>query len=203
FQRIPNPKRRWCSAILCTFNGEDPPFTSSQTKTSLFPWSLGLLPIYFGSLGFCYILVFSCMLFLQWRKGIQQKQRAKAWVKQMKTESYFQRALAHKAEKEAQPETKPEVCSSESIQKLQGSFLSSEIAIASSANSFPSDRDPYKPVFQEIPCACALSHLPPLLEHSASYPCSSIPAKCTPFNSLLKPAMLKNEAYNIGSNISV
>uniref|UniRef100_A0A670IJ94 Testis expressed 38 n=1 Tax=Podarcis muralis TaxID=64176 RepID=A0A670IJ94_PODMU len=148
-----------------------------------------LLPIYFGSLGFCYMLVFICMLFLQWRKGIQQKRRAKAWVKQLKTESYFQRALAHK---EAEPGNKAEACSpeSDSIRKPQDSFSASEITIDSSGDSIPSAQEPYKPVFQEIPCTCVLSHMPPLLEHSASYPCSSIRTKSMPFNSPLKSATL-------------
>ncbi|XP_053248527.1 testis-expressed protein 38 isoform X1 [Podarcis raffonei] len=161
----------------------------------------GLLPIYFGSLGFCYMLVFICMLFLQWRKGIQQKRRAKAWVKQLKTESYFQRALAHK---EAEPGNKAEACSpeSDSIRKPQDSFSASEITIDSSGDSIPSAQEPYKPVFQEIPCTCVLSHMPPLLEHSASYPCSSIRTKSMPFNSPLKSATLTKEAYNLCSSIS-
>ncbi|XP_062992610.1 testis-expressed protein 38 [Elgaria multicarinata webbii] len=168
--------------------------------------SSGLLPIYFGSLGFCYILVFSCMLFLQWRKQIHQKQRARAWVKQMKTESYFQRALTQRADKETQPGTKAEVCKPEfdSNSKPQDSFLSREITNDCQRDSMCSipDSDPYKPVFHEIACVCTLSHLPPLLEHSASYPCTSIPAKSMPFNSHLKSAMLKSESYNIGSSIS-
>ncbi|XP_053099913.1 testis-expressed protein 38 [Hemicordylus capensis] len=167
--------------------------------------SSGLLPIYFGSLGLCYILVFSCMLLLQWRKRIQRERRAKAWMERMKMEWFFYRALAHWADKDTQPGIQADICNleSDSIPKPQGSFLSSEITTESSTDSFPSlPAEPYIPVFQEVPCACALSHLPPLLEHSASYPCSSIPAKSTPFNSPLKFAMLKNESYHDGSSIS-
>ncbi|KAJ6659461.1 hypothetical protein lerEdw1_018695 [Lerista edwardsae] len=160
------------------------------------------LPIYFGSLGFCYILVFSCMLFLQWRKGIQRDRRARAWVQRKKMEWSMYRTLALYPDKETQPGTK-EVLGS-SIPQPQGSFLSNDIATGSSSASFLSlpNADPYKPVFQEIACASALSHLPPLLDHSASYPCSSIPAKSTPFKSPLKFAILKNESYHDGSSIS-
>ncbi|XP_042318932.1 testis-expressed protein 38 [Sceloporus undulatus] len=167
--------------------------------------SSGLLPAYFGSLGFCYFLVFGCMLFFQWRKRIHQRQRAKAWVKQLKAETYFQHALSHRADKEALPETKAQVCNPtpHKILQPQDNFSSNEATTERSDNSnssFP-DSDPCKPVFQEIPCACALSYLPPLLEHSASYPCSSIPVRSTAFSSL-KSAALKNESYNTGSSIS-
>uniref|UniRef100_A0A8D2IN34 Uncharacterized protein n=1 Tax=Varanus komodoensis TaxID=61221 RepID=A0A8D2IN34_VARKO len=109
-------------------------------------------------------------------------------------------------DKETQRETNTEVHSPEfkSITKPQGSFLSNEIINESQGDPTPPfpDPDPYKPVFQEIPCACALAHLPPLLEHSASYPCSSIPAESTPFPSPLKSAMLKNESHSFGRSIS-
>ncbi|XP_025027449.1 testis-expressed protein 38 [Python bivittatus] len=163
-----------------------------------------LLPVYFGSLAFCYILVFSCMLFLQWRKRILQKRRAKVWVKQLKAESYFQHALAHRADEEAQPKTKAAICNPDSIPEPQSTFLSSENIVESNDNSVPSlpDSAPYKPIFQEVVCACALSHLPPLLAHSASYPCSTIPAGSSLFSSPLKPTILKNDPYGIGSRIS-
>nr|XP_060628625.1 testis-expressed protein 38 [Anolis sagrei ordinatus] len=167
----------------------------------------GLLPAYFGSLGFCYFLVFGCMLFFQWRKRIHQKRRAKAWVKQLKAETYFQRALSHKMDKEALPgpEAQSHNPSSHTIPKPHGNNLSSEATTDSSGPSTSSrpDSDSYKPVFQEVPCACALPYLPPLLEHSASFPCSSIPVSSTAFSSPLKSAALKNESYNTGSSISV
>lgn len=166
----------------------------------------GLLPIYFGSLGLCYVLVFGCMLLLQWRKGIQRERRAKAWVARMKTEWLFHCTLTRWTDKEVQPGMKTETCNPESnsMPKHGGSCLSSEAIIDSGTGSFPSlpEADPYKPVFQEVSCACALSHLPPLLEHSASYPCSNIPAKSTPFNSPLKFAMSKTQSYQGGSSIS-
>ncbi|XP_015283005.1 PREDICTED: testis-expressed sequence 38 protein, partial [Gekko japonicus] len=166
----------------------------------------GLLHIYFGGLGLCYILVFSCMLVLHWRKGIQRERRAKAWVERMKTECFFHRTLAYWADKEAHPVIKREVTipESKSISKQGTSNFSNEATKDTMSDSFLSlpDADPYKPVFHEVSCASALAHLPPLLEHSASYPCSNISAISTPFNLPLKFAMLKNESHHVGSNIS-
>ncbi|XP_026562757.1 testis-expressed protein 38 [Pseudonaja textilis] len=166
----------------------------------------GLLPVYFGSLAFCYILVFTCMLLLQWRKQILQKRRAKVWMKQLKAESYFQHALAHRADEEAQPRTNTATCNPDNILDLepQSTVLPSENIVESNINSTPPllDSAPYKPVFQEVPCACALSHLPPLLAHSASYPCSTIPAESSPFSSPLKPTILKYDPYSMGRRIS-
>ncbi|XP_034270911.1 testis-expressed protein 38 [Pantherophis guttatus] len=164
----------------------------------------GLLPVYFGSLAFCYILVFTCMLLLQWRKQILQKRRAKVWMKQLKAESYFQHALAHGADEEAQPRTNAAICSPDHIPEPQSLHLPSENIVESNDNSTPPfpDSAPYKPIFQEVACVCALSHLPPLLAHSASYPCSAIPTESSPFSSPLKPTILKNDPYSIGSRIS-
>ncbi|XP_077192438.1 testis-expressed protein 38 [Paroedura picta] len=168
--------------------------------------SNGLLPIYFGGLAFCCILVFSCMLVLHWRKGIQRERRAKAWVERMKTEWFFHRTLASWADNDAHPGIKTEVSIPESknISKQGASHFFSEATKDTTCDSFLSlpDADPYKPVFHEVSCASALAHLPPLLEHSASYPCSNIPATSTPFNSPLKFNMLKNESHHVGSNIS-
>ncbi|KAJ7332765.1 hypothetical protein JRQ81_014945 [Phrynocephalus forsythii] len=165
----------------------------------------GLLPTYFGCLGLWYILLFVCMVLLYWRKRIHEKRRAKAWIKQQKAETYFQRALDHPAKK-VQPETEARVYTPacDSIPKPQSNSLSNETTTNSSGNFTPSflDPDPYKPVFLEIPCACVLSHLPPLLEHSASYPCSSIPPRSAQLTSPLKSAMLKNEPFNTGSSAS-
>ncbi|XP_054836373.1 testis-expressed protein 38 [Eublepharis macularius] len=161
---------------------------------------------YLAVLGLSYILTFSCMLVLQCWKGIQKKRRAKAWVERMKTEQFSHSTLAHSADKEAHLEIKTEVPipESESITKQGASNLSSEAtqdAMSDSFLSFP-DADPCKPVFHEVFCACALAHFPPLLEHSASYPCSNIRATSTPFKSPLKSAVLKNESHHAGSNIS-
>uniref|UniRef100_A0A803T7P9 Uncharacterized protein n=1 Tax=Anolis carolinensis TaxID=28377 RepID=A0A803T7P9_ANOCA len=128
------------------------------------------------------------MLFFQWRKRIHQKRRAKAWVKQLKAETYFQRALSHRMDKEALPgsEVQSYNPATHTIPKPHGNILSSEATtdnIGCSTSSLQ-DSDPYKPVFQELPCACALPYLPPLLEHSASFPCSSIPVSST-FSSFL------------------
>ncbi|XP_070601938.1 testis-expressed protein 38 [Erythrolamprus reginae] len=164
----------------------------------------GLLPVYFGSLAFCYILVFTCMLLLQWRKQILQKRRAKVWMKQLKAESYFQHALAHRADKEAQPRTNAAICNPDDIPEPQSMHLPSEnmVEINDNSTSPLPDSAPYKPVFQEVVCVCALSHLPPLLAHSASYPCSAIPTESSPFSSPLNPAIFKTDPYSIGSRIS-
>ncbi|XP_060087760.1 testis-expressed protein 38, partial [Heteronotia binoei] len=166
----------------------------------------GLLPSYFGGLGLCYILVFSCMLVLHWRKRIQRERRSKAWVERMKTEWFFHRTLAYWADKEAHPEIKTDVSilESKSFSKQKASNFSSEATKDTMSDSFISlpDADPYKPVFHEVSCASAVAYFPPLLEHSASYPCSNIPATNTPFNSPLKFAMLKNESHHAGSNMS-
>lgn len=159
-----------------------------------------LLPTYFGGLGLCYILVFSCMLVLHWRKGIQRERCAKAWVEKMKTEWFFH----HTSEAHHGIKTEVSIPESTSISKQGASNFSSEPAKDPTSDSFLSlpDVDPYKPVFHEVLCASALGHLPPLLEHSASYPCSNIPATSTISNSPLKFAMLKNEPYHVGSNMS-
>uniref|UniRef100_A0A8C6XH98 Uncharacterized protein n=1 Tax=Naja naja TaxID=35670 RepID=A0A8C6XH98_NAJNA len=140
---------------------------------------------------FCYILVFTCMLLLQWRKQILQKRR-----------SYFQHALAHRPDEEAQPRTNTATCNPDNMLDLepQSTVLTSENIVESNDNSTPPllDSAPYKPVFQEVACACALSHLPPLLAHSASYPCSTIPAESSPFSSPLKPTILKYDPYSMG-----
>uniref|UniRef100_A0A6J0UR39 Testis-expressed protein 38 n=1 Tax=Pogona vitticeps TaxID=103695 RepID=A0A6J0UR39_9SAUR len=167
--------------------------------------SSDLLPTYFGCLGLWYVLVFGCMLLFHWRKRIHGKRRARAWVKQLKAETYFQSALDHTAKK-TQPGAKVEVynLAFDSIPKLHDSSRSNETMANSNGCSIPSipDPDPCKPVFQEVPCACVLSHLPPLLEHSASYPCSKIPVRSTPYISIVKSVTLKNGPFNIGSSIS-
>lgn len=146
------------------------------------------------------------MLVLHWRKGIQRERRAKAWVERMKTEWFFHHTLSYWTDKEAQPGIKTEVSilESKSISKQGANNFSSEATKDTVNDSFLSlpDADPYKPVFHEVSCASALAHLPPLLEHSASYPCSNIPPTSTSFNSPLKCAMLKNEPQHVGSNVS-
>ncbi|KAM3841762.1 testis-expressed protein 38 [Vipera latastei] len=176
----------------------------TRFESSLYDLITGLLPVYFGSLAFCYILVFTCMLLLQWRKQILQKRRAKVWMKQLKAESYFQQALAHRADEEAQPRTNAAICNPDNIPEPQSTFLPSENIVETDDSSTPPlpDSVPYKLVFQEVACACALSHLPPLLAHSASYPCSTIPTESSPFSSPLKPTILKNDPYSMGSRIS-
>ncbi|XP_048353819.1 testis-expressed protein 38 [Sphaerodactylus townsendi] len=161
-----------------------------------------LLPIYFGVLSLCYIMVFSCMLVLQWRKGIQRERRATAWAEQIKAERFFYCTLAYCADQEAHNGIKAEVSIPEckSISKQEAINLSIEATQDTSDSLL--DTDPYKPVFHEVYSASALAHLPPLLEHSASYPCSIVPATNTPFNSPLKFAVLKNESHLVGSNNS-
>nr|XP_056700760.1 testis-expressed protein 38 [Euleptes europaea] len=188
-----------CSTTALISNGLN---TYSYNLVLFSDW----LPIYFGGLGLCYILVFSCMLVLQWRKGIQRERRATVWVERMKTDRFFHCPLAYSADKETHTGIKTEVSLPEpkSSSKQREINLSSEATQDNMSDSFLSlsDVDPYKPVFHEVSCASALAHLPPLLEHSASYPCSNVSATSTPFNSPLKFAMLKNESHHVGSNIS-
>ncbi|CAM5136372.1 unnamed protein product [Eretmochelys imbricata] len=161
------------------------PCTKELTICSCFS---GWLPLYFASLGLCYILIFSTMFFFHWKKAIQREQRAKAWVELMRSETFFPNAVVHWANKRAHYGIKAEVCTPESSAspKQNGKSLNRETTTDRDGAFFPSltGVGSYKLVFQELPCARSLSSLPPLLHHSTSYPFSAIPSRTVPFSSL-------------------
>ncbi|XP_032660953.1 testis-expressed protein 38 [Chelonoidis abingdonii] len=164
----------------------------------------GWLPLYFASLGLCYILIFSSMFFFHWKKVVQREQRAKAWVELMRSETFFTNAVVHWANKKAHYGIKAEVCTPESSAspKQNGKSFDRETTTGRDGAFFPSLTGSYKLVFQELPWACSLSSLPPLLHHSTSYPFSAIPSRIVPFSSLPDLVTLGNVRCHLSNGNS-
>ncbi|KAM9128911.1 testis-expressed protein 38 [Pangshura tecta] len=161
------------------------PCTKELTLCSCFSdW----LPLYFAILGLCFILIFCSMFYFHWKKVVQREQSAKAWVERMRSKTFFPNAAVHWANKRAHYGIKAEVCTpkSSASPKQNGKSFDRENTTGRAGAFFPSltGVSSYKLVFQELPWACSLSSLPPLLHHSTSYPFSAIPSRTVPFSSL-------------------
>ncbi|XP_019356903.1 PREDICTED: testis-expressed sequence 38 protein [Gavialis gangeticus] len=160
------------------------------------------LPLYFGSIGLCYILLFTCMFLLHWRKVIRRERQAKAWVELVKSEMFFPNPVVHWADKRVNYGIKAEVYAPESSASTKqagknsarddtdGVFVSSQV-----------EADPCKLVFQELPFVRSLSSLPPMVSHSISYPFPAFPSRAVPFTSL--PDLDKvEESWHFGSSLT-
>ncbi|XP_007480281.1 testis-expressed protein 38 [Monodelphis domestica] len=168
------------------------------------------LPLYFGALGLCSVVTGGCMVFLHWRKKVRREEQAQEWVEVMQAATFTYSPLLYWINKRRQygmntgikvelpmvipkPEvSKPLIGVHEGKSKAIPArpILSSASAPPLACYSAPGPRNP---TFQEVPYAPSLCNLPPMANHSASYPFTIYPERSTQFHSL--PALAHGDYH--------
>ncbi|XP_074077614.1 testis-expressed protein 38 [Macrotis lagotis] len=167
------------------------------------------LPLYFVVLGLCSVITGSCMVFLHWRKKVRREEQAQEWVEVMQKATFSYSPLLYWINKRRQygmntgvkvdlsvSDPKPET-----LRPLTGiqKGRSHASPVNSSANSparllvspasapplasYPNPA-PHNPIFQEVAFAPSLCNMPPVVNHSVSYPFATYPERNAQFNSL-------------------
>ncbi|XP_043856115.1 testis-expressed protein 38 [Dromiciops gliroides] len=159
------------------------------------------LPLYFGVLGLCSLVIGGCMVFLHWRKKVRREEQAQEWVEVMQAATFTYSPLLYWINKRRQygmntgvrvdvpvASPKPEALKPlTSLQKGGGSASSARFlmspASAPPLGCYPTPA-PHNPIFQEVTFAPSLCNVPPMVNHSASYPFTASPERSVQFHSL-------------------
>uniref|UniRef100_A0A452FAR9 Testis expressed 38 n=1 Tax=Capra hircus TaxID=9925 RepID=A0A452FAR9_CAPHI len=174
--------------------------------------------LYFGFLGLCSVLTGSCILFLHWRKNVRREERAQEWVEVMRAATFTYSPLLYWINKRrhygmnAAINTGPPPAATKTATDAQNSDRPWELDVPESRSCAAQDSSPKVeapgplhpavqlapqhsplpiPIFQEVPFALSLCNLPPMLNHSVSYPLATCPQRTVHFSSL--PTMAQGD----------
>uniref|UniRef100_A0A8C3WJ51 Testis expressed 38 n=1 Tax=Catagonus wagneri TaxID=51154 RepID=A0A8C3WJ51_9CETA len=170
--------------------------------------------LYFGFLGLCSVITGGCILFLHWRKNLWREERAQEWVEVMRAATFTYSPLlywinkrrhygmnaainmgppaATKTETDAQNSDHPweldvpesRSCDAQDSSPKVGAPISLQPAVQQLVPQQPQAGSPLPIVFEEAPFALSLCNLPPMLNHSVSYPLATCPQRNVHFHSL-------------------
>ncbi|XP_003767223.1 testis-expressed protein 38 isoform X1 [Sarcophilus harrisii] len=159
------------------------------------------LPLYFGVLGLCSVATGGCMVFLHWRKKVRREEQAQEWVEVMQAATFTYSPLLYWINKRRQygmntgvkvdlPVASPQPEVPKPLTSIpegksdapQARFLMCP-ASAPPLVCYPTPA-PHNPVFQEVAFAPSLGNVPPMVNHSASYPFAACPQRSVQFHSL-------------------
>ncbi|XP_074122132.1 testis-expressed protein 38 isoform X2 [Sminthopsis crassicaudata] len=159
------------------------------------------LPLYFGVLGLCSVATGGCMVFLHWRKKVRREEQAQEWVEVMQAATFTYSPLLYWINKRRQygmntgvkvdlpvASPKPEVPKPPTSIPEGKSDAPRARFLMCPASAPPlvcySTPAPHNPVFQEVAFAPSLGNVPPMVNHSASYPFAACPQRNVQFHSL-------------------
>ncbi|XP_036609667.1 testis-expressed protein 38 [Trichosurus vulpecula] len=171
------------------------------------------LPLYFGVLGLCSVVTGGCMVFLHWRKKVRREEQAQEWVEVMQAATFTYSPLLYWINKRRQygmntgvkvdlpvaspkPEApKPLTNNQEGRSDASAARFLMSPASAPPLVCYPTPA-PHNPIFQEVAFAPSLCNVPPMVNHSASFPFNARPERRVRFHSL--PALARRDyRFNI------
>ncbi|XP_072505446.1 testis-expressed protein 38 [Notamacropus eugenii] len=157
------------------------------------------LPLYFGVLGLCSVVTGGCMVFLHWRKKVRREEQAQEWVEVMQAATFTYSPLLYWINKRRQygmntrvdlpvanpnPEApKPLTSNQEERREASATKFLKSPASAPPLACYPTPV-PHNRIFQEVAFAPSLCNMPPMVNHSASFPFTVCPERRVQFNSL-------------------
>ncbi|XP_008055481.1 testis-expressed protein 38 [Carlito syrichta] len=157
--------------------------------------------LYFGFLGLCSVATGGCILFLHWRKNLRREKRARQWVEVMRAATFTYSPLLYWINKRrnyglnaaintgpppAVITTETEVQSPDPL--LEVDIPESRSCVVQGSSPKVEASIPLQPALelpeQEVPFALPLCNLPPMRNHSVSYPLVTCPESNVRFHSL-------------------